>query len=426
MRRLPAHIGTVLRHAWSVASDRVKTVASSILNTGAARGGTALRKCLDHVHLPGVADPDSLHEADFSEPVELDVLNVRARIGREIDGQSWRSFLIVELCGTIQAPDEGHEVTLEVSLSDVTDSAGGALPVLNRPKQGHLDHSCHFLCQTDMGRLCHETTVLEDWTVVARLCPEWFVLPRQGSRRIQYNASVRSRQTQDRLASASCVGLFENLEVGYLDIEDNIRRAKTLAVGLAFSVAVADAELRDPEIDVIHGWVRTNFSSENASAAAQLEMQRALQKTAGFFRKGGRLNIQDICREIVDIAPMVGRLETLDLCLRVAGAKGQVTAFELTLLKDLATWLEVDRARLRAMAEKRLPVHMHQSQDAEMILGVNDGMSQDETRHQLNREYAKWSSRVISSNPNIRKQADEMLRLIADARTEYVSVRAPR
>jgi len=65
-------------------------------------------------------------------------------------------------------------------------------------------------------------------------------------------------------------------------------------------------------------------------------------------------------------------------------------------------------------------VHMHADQDSEMILGVTEAMDKEETRHQLNREYAKWSSRVISSDPAIRKQADQMLNLIADARTQFV------
>ncbi len=188
-------------------------------------------------------------------------------------------------------------------------------------------------------------------------------------------------------------------------------------------MGAANHELLDTEIDVIHGWVRTNFGSGDASDGARLELERALQKTAAFFRRGGQLNVRDICAEVMEIAPMVGRLDILDLCLRVAGAKGQVTAPELTLLKDLAGWLQVDRSRLRAMVEKRLPVSMHQTQDEEIILGLTAEMNRDEARHQLNREYAKWSSRVISSDPTIRKQADQMLNLIANARTQYVGVK---
>ena len=58
-----------------------------------------------------------------------------------------------------------------------------------------------------------------------------------------------------------------------------------------------------------------------------------------------------------------------------------------------------------------------------LILGITKEMDPDDARKQLNREYAKWSSRVISSDPSIRKQADQMLNLIANARTQYVGVK---
>jgi len=416
MRTVLSHLRSTLAGAWAAVRNRGKEIATSPRCTD---GANKLREYVGRLHRPSDAEA----ERDVCSAANPKALNVRVHIGREPDGDAWRSFLIIEICGTIQAPEDGVEADLEVSLSDVTDKGGSALPVLSRPKEGPINASSHFSYRTAMGKLCRETTVLEDWTAVARVSPEWFVLPRQGTRRLRYTIDILSHQSGESLASADCAGTFENLETGYLDLEDNIQRAKTLAVGLAFSVGAANNELRDPEIEVIHGWVRTKFGSGQVSAAARLELQRALQKTAAFFRKGGRLNVQDICREILEITPLSGRLEMLDLCLRVVGAKGQVTTAELTLLKDLSDWLEIGRARLRAMVEKVLPVHMHQTQDAEMILGVTDEMNKEETRRQLNQEYAKWSSRVISSDPSIRKQADQMLTLIANARTQYVGVR---
>jgi hypothetical protein len=351
------------------------------------------------------------------------VFNCRVRIGRQPDGDTWRSVLVVDICGTIQAPEEGHGIDVRIELSDVTDADNEPLAVLDRPKHGPLNGSSHFVHECDMGRLCRRTTVLQDWTAVAQIVPEWFVLPRRGQRQLQYTVAITSRETSERLVSATCLETYENTETGYLDVEDDIQRAKTLAVGLAFSVGAVNGRLFDPEVNVIGAWVKTNFGSAGVSAGARLELERALQKTATFFRRGGTLNLPQICREIVQIAPLVGRLDILDLCLRVAAAKGPVTAAELKLLKDLSEGLEIDRNRLRAMVEKILPVEMHQTQDAEMILGVTNDMSKDEARHQLNREYAKWSSRVISSDPAIRRQADQMIRLIADARTQYVSVK---
>jgi uncharacterized tellurite resistance protein B-like protein len=273
-----------------------------------------------------------------------------------------------------------------------------------------------------MGKLCHRTTLLEQWTAVAKVCSDLFVLPRQGQRNLRVDMSVLSKATGQRLAAATCVAPYENAETGYLDIEDRIQRAKTLAVGLAFSVGAADNNLLDSEIEVIYAWVKSNFDSTGASDSACLQLERALRKTAAFFRHGGRLDVERICREIVEIAPLVGRLDTLDLCLRVAAARGQVSEAQATLLKKLADSLGIERARLRAMAEKILPINMHDVQDNEIVLGVTTDMSQDEARQQLNHEYAKWSSRVISSDPAIQKQADQMLQLIAEARTQFVSL----
>jgi uncharacterized tellurite resistance protein B-like protein len=418
MRAFLIHVVAAIANVWRAVRDRVRGIAPSLQTPG--HGHDRLRRGLQQM-LPSTAGAPI--PVDVCTPIDPGMLNARFRIGRQPDGDSWQSTLIVEICGTIEAPDENHEVNLQISLSDVTDSAAPPLPVLNRPKHGPLQPSSHFMHYSEMGRLCNRTTVLEDWTTVAELQPSQFVLPRQGSRLLQSRVAITSKETGEQLASTTCVTTFEGIETGYLDIEDNIQRAKTLAVGLAFSVAAADNELPDSEVLVIHGWVRSNFGSMDASPAALQELDRALQKTTAFFRKGGKLNIQEICAEIVEIAPMVGRIEIMDLCLRVAGAKGQVSAAEMLLLKDLAGGLAIDRTRLRAMVEKILPVHMHASQDSEMILGVTEAMNKEETRQQLNREYAKWSSRVISSDPSIRRQADEMLNLIANARTQYVGVR---
>ena len=421
MKNILIQLASTLRSVWQSVLGRLSRAGRPEVT---AHVGQRLNKCWDQINRLAGSHSEPDVPADFCQPLDLGVFNCRARIGREADGDSWHSVLVTDICGAIHAPSDGHEVAVRISLSDVTDDAAEPLPVLNRPKHGPLNGSSHFVHQSDMGKLCRHETVLENWTTVAQLSPERFVLPRCGARKLKYAVSVVSQETGSELARAECVGTYENVETGYLDIEDNIQRAKTLAVGLAFSVGAANGDLLDPEFNVISAWVKTNFGSTNVSAGAQLELERALQKTATFFRRGGTLDAKQICGEIVEIAPLVGRLEILDLCLRVAAAKGLVTSAELTLLKDLSDWFEIDRSRLRAMVEKILPVEMHESQDAEMILGVTTEMDKEEARHQLNREYAKWSSRVISSDPSIRRQADQMLQLLAEARTEYVGVKA--
>ena len=355
---------------------------------------------------------------DFNRPIDTAVLNCRARIGREVYEGAWRSIFLIDICGTIEAPDDNCEVHLDIALSDAAESQ----PAMIRSQKGIAQEGRPFNCTTPMGKLCHRQTVLEEWTTVARVCPDLFVLPRQGQRSLQFNVAVLSTATQQRLATAVCGLAYENVETGYLDIEDRIQRAKTLAVGLAFSVGAADNNLLDSEVDVIDAWVRTNFDSSRASDSACSPLQKALRKTAAFFRHGGRLDIERICHEIMEIAPLVGRLDIMDLCLRVAAARGQVSEAQTDLLKKLADALGIERARLRSMAEKILPLNLHEVQDSEIVLGVTTNMTKDEARQQLNHEYAKWSSRVISSDPVIQKQADQMLQLIADARSQFVGI----
>jgi hypothetical protein len=58
--------------------------------------------------------------------------------------------------------------------------------------------------------------------------------------------------------------------------------------------------------------------------------------------------------------------------------------------------------------------------DIETILGVTSEMSKEKARRCLNKEYSKWSARVTNTDPEIQSQADQMLKLIAEARSNYI------
>jgi len=145
-----------------------------------------------------------------------------------------------------------------------------------------------------------------------------------------------------------------------------------------------------------------------------------LDQAVGFFRDGNQLDTYQICKEIVEIAPVAERYDILDLCLHVAQADGVAAAEELALLKNLANWLEVDTNRFHEMMERILPVNIHQVKDIEVVLGVNSDMSKEKTRQHLNKQYSKWNARVTNADSEIQDQADQMLKLIAEARSEYI------
>lgn len=372
-----------------------------------------------------------------SAQLDLSVLNCRVQLNKQQKDDSVLDVFTVEICGSIRAPSDMHYTTLRASIEDVTDGPHKAKPVQARAKQWQMQDSPAFCYSTDLGKLPDKVTTLSSWTTVARLNLDWLMFPRKGKRVLQLTASIVSRQTGKELGAAKCTFSYENPALGYIDLPENIQRTRTLAVALALAVSAADHKLYGCEVELIKDWAKSNVGpsryvprsahlpeppkSAQASDKARCKLDEAFEQAVRFFRDGNQLDTYKVCREIVEIAPLADRYDILDLCLNVAKANGSVVAEELTILKNLASWLEVDADRFRAMMEKILPISMHQVKDAEVMLGVTSDMSEKETLQRLNKEYCKWNSRVTSSDPQVQAQADQMLKLIAEARAECIA-----
>lgn len=164
----------------------------------------------------------------------------------------------------------------------------------------------------------------------------------------------------------------------------------------------------------------SNICPPDSSRRARRSLDKALNTAVAFFRDGNQLDICDICRQIADILPSERRCETIEFCMKVARVKGFVSPEELGLIKNLSSLLEIDGDTFQTMLEKILPVTIHQVKNAELTLGISAQMDKDRTRRHLNSEYRKWNSRVTCSDGRIQTQADQMLKLIAEARGRFV------
>lgn len=351
---------------------------------------------------------------------DLNALNCRVQLRRQGRDNSTFDVFSVEICGTIDAPSDMRYTSVQISITDVTDGNGEGLPVHSCVKKWQMEDSPIFCYKSDLGKLSGAKTILSNWIAVAQVQLDWLRFPRKGERDLQFSTSILSRETGYELACAGCTFTYRNCAFGYIDLQENIWRAKTLAVALGFAVSAADNKLYDCEVELIKNWVRANVGVSQASGKAGRKLEKALGKTVAFFRDGNKIDAYKICKEIVEIVPVAERYNILDLCLHVAWANGVVAVEELTLLKKLASWLEVDTNRFRAMMEKILPANMEKIEDVEAILGVTSDMSKEETRQHLNKEYRKWNARVTNFDPEIQARADYMLKFIAEARSAYI------
>ena len=356
----------------------------------------------------------------FSPELDLTVLNCRVKLSKQQDGDSVYDAFEVEICGSIHARRDVQSATLSISIVDATDPEPKTNPVQALVKQWQMPDSPVFIYNAKLGKLPHQVTTIPEWTSIALLRLDWLALPRRGKRELMFITSIFPAGGGEQLACARCYFEYNNCDYGYLDLKDNIQRSKTLAVALAFGVSAADNKLYDCEIELIKNWSRENINLSETSSKERRKLEKALKETIAFFREGNKLNNYDICREIVEIAPPVERDNILNLCLHVVQANGNVTSEELNLLKDFASWLEIEADNFREMVQKVFPVNMYEVKDVETILGVTSDMNKEKARRRLNKEYSKWSARVTNSDPEIQSQADQMLKFIAEARSEYI------
>jgi hypothetical protein len=358
---------------------------------------------------------------DHNQP-DMNSLNCRIQPSVYKDGTGAFDALSVEMCGTINLPADGCNAGLMISILDITDGPQKAKPVRAKVRQWQKGESLDFCFNSDLGKFPNKVTVLSNWTNVAKLRLDWLVFPRRGNRIIQCNISILSNSHNDSIASSKCIYEHDNAYFGYIDLQENIERSKTLAVALAFSVSSADGNLLDCDADFIKNWAKENISTARASEAACAKLEKALDETISFFKDGNQLNTCDICVEMAEIIPLANRIEILDFVLNAVKLKGleqSQISVEMKLLKDIAAWLEIDIEKFRLLMEKIIPIDMLAGMDMETILGVTSDMTGESARAHLNKEYAKWNSRVTNSDPKIQSQADQMLKLIAEARCQF-------
>jgi hypothetical protein len=380
--------------------------------------------CDSKIPIPPNTDV-SVRAAEGNARLDLGALNSRVGVTRAQSGGKPTDLFVVEVCGTVPAPKDAPNAVVRISILDETDGPQLAKSVIRRNRNLQLGSST-FCFDAELGTITSERNVLTDWIVVATVRSDRLWFARKGRRVLVFDVSVLSGATGlaggERLSGSQCTCDYENPDRGYEDFEEDCQRAKSLGVGLAFAVGTADGRLYGCEIDMIKSWARQHLGALQQSRRLTRELERQLSRTVAFFRRGNRVSVPDVCREIASLAPAGERCDILELCLRVAGAKGVVLAEELALLRDIGRWLEIDCENFGEMLESILPVGVHEKKSVESVLGITGERDAEEIRQQLNREYGKWNARVTSPDPEVRSQADEMLQLIAEAHTRYVGL----
>jgi hypothetical protein len=359
--------------------------------------------------------------ADTSQAVtdcesDSDSLNCTVAVEQDLGGET---VFTVRIRGRICADQPGRRVNLNVKFDDITDDASRMAAVYVKPVDDCLSEPKPFEFVYDLGRLNEIETEMPNWLSVARIGTSMMAFARRGTRRLLLKGSVFCCQTGEEFARCRCAFEYDNREYGYIDVAQNIERSRALAVTLAFALCAADGKMYNSELEKIKDWAR-RYIELQSSKKAQGQLERALRKTIRFFKKGYKIDTVALAGQLAQIAPAAVRYDIIEMCLSVVGSKGFVSAGQIDMLKDLAGRLDIEPTRFRQMVERLAPPNTHRVKDMELIFGLGGQMTREQTRERLNNEYRKWNARITNMDPAIQTQAEQMLNLIAQARTQYI------
>jgi tellurite resistance protein len=320
----------------------------------------------------------------------------------------------------IKVPTPNYPVVFAVSLIDVYKVTEEKKPVLTTINAFQMKEGMEFLYVSDMSFIPHQQSIIDDWVDFLKIPIDGLIFPKKGRRTIEVYVDVISVSEAKIIARARRILNIENRNAGYEDFVKNREKVKSLIIQLAVAVSAIDEELEYAETAVISDWInKTELSKDaNEKEAIKKRLRTVLTNSQNRVREGNEIGIEGTCQQILEISDPAEKYEAIELALKVANVDGFAAEKEIRLLERIAKALQLDPKRFRALMEKHLPLEIHEKVDRDVILNIQEGMTREQKKKHLREEYVKWNSRVTNPNPVIRKQAEDMLQLIAEARKD--------
>ena len=361
----------------------------------------------------------------------------RVRLRRDfikLDDDSKMDCLLIEAVGIINAPHDNFSAHHSLRLSEKVHNGE------SRPIFCHMEiwrdpesHTAYFL--SDPKVLPFKSTLINDWIRLGAVPFDSLVFSKRGHITIECSATFLAAQDYKTIVHANAAFEYKNPELGYIDGAEAKVKTQEATVKMAVLISGCDGDHEKAEGQVIKDWISDQISETTEGAerdALRTRLNRAIKTV---FDISEFNQTRDVLRElsntVVENAGMSGRYMVMELLMKVARADGTATNSELKLIDEVGRQIGLDMNKARALRDKILPVTIHEKASSNIsptgedsLLGLDPSMVPQEKLKKLNQEYRKWNSRTEHTDPEIRKQAREMVALIARARQRHNLVKA--
>jgi uncharacterized tellurite resistance protein B-like protein len=216
--------------------------------------------------------------------------------------------------------------------------------------------------------------------------------------------------------------------VGYEEVDERQKIDDGLVVRLGVAVAAAAGDIDALEVHAIRHVMQNRVSylddADDDRNSRLDEMDAVLERSIADAETGA-LDLGATISRFVSEGTHEARVEAIELALAVMKADGSIDDDEMVVVKRLADQLDVDPAwfaETRDKAVSGMNVRAESASAFGVLLGIDITADAVTIRRQLAEQYDRWNSRAVSiSDPEKRREAEEMLELVARARRELLA-----
>lgn len=330
--------------------------------------------------------------------------------------------IFLEIKGEVHVPVDGYPVNYAISANDIT---GGEENFIICALDEYQASNVPVLHVADSQKIPHSHSMIKDWIPLAIIPIEALTFAKKGRREIQFELKWADMNSPTRKQSLA----LDVIEFGYLERKENRKKYDELCVKLAFAVSTSDGEIHKDEAQMIKKWVqnRVDLTDDESFKA---KMMSLIKKEVEYFesnKQEANKDVDHICREILNISSVAERYDLIELLMKLTSADKVADQRELALLNKITMALEIDEDKMRSMRDQHIPANIistDDDKDVDSLLGIKKSMSDSEIKKHLRAEYRKWNSLANHPDKEKREQAEHMLKLIGERRSQTTNINA--
>ena len=321
-------------------------------------------------------------------------------------------FFRIQIVGRIPTEQENVDTDVQIEVLDVTEGQSHAHQVLSTDEHYRDEENSEFHLIQHNGVVPDKNAVLARQVTVAQFPCHILRFAYRGRRKLLFRTTVIETASGKKLVSAQQIVEYVYCSDGYREVHG--RRLEVLQACVELSaIVLGSAPYSEGVRDLWSEWIQQKaemyISAEEAAKTVEA-IQSRLQGVA----------MQHSSDIILAYGKNTDRFFAIELALQTSAFDGVVSKENLEKLFQVGHLLEIQQDRFLSIAQKLLLSSQCQIEDPAQLLGVTSDMDGDSFRKRLNDEYRKWNARVTHPDAQIRSQADRILTLIAEIRSQWL------